>query len=129
MLALKDRMKQARVYAGFSQQTLADRAGVTQQVISTLERGITTSCREMRSLAQVCGVDFEWLETGNGDMLSGQTTATVSDLSVLMGVAHLTAAKQSLLAAIACFPPHISTKESIRLVEEMDSIRSRLVRS
>lgn len=126
MLALKDRMKQARVHAGFSQKALAERAGVTQQIISTLERGITTSCREMRSLALACGVDLEWLETGMGDMLSGHKPVAISDLSRLMGVAHLTAAKQSLLAAIACFPPHVSQKESVKLLEDMDAILARL---
>lgn len=126
MQDLKDRMKQARVYAGYSQKALAIRAAVTQQMISALERGNTTSCRELRSLAKACGVDFEWLETGIGDMISGHKPVAVPDLSRLMGIAHLTAAKQSLLAGIACFPPHISTKESVKLLEGLDSILSRL---
>jgi transcriptional regulator with XRE-family HTH domain len=126
MIPVGERVKLARNHAGLSQKELAERAGVTQQVISTLERGITTSCREMRSLAQACGVDFDWLDTGAGDMFGNHTQTFGHEASRILSFAHLSAAKHSLLAAIASLPPQISQKEALKLLRDMNRILSKL---
>ena len=126
MAQLKDRVKQARLHAGLSQSSLARHAGVTQQVISTLERGITTSCREMLSIAQVCGVDIVWLETGQGDMVAGRSSAHSPEMPRLMCIAHLTASKQSLLAALSCSSTLISPKEGLALLEQIEVLLGKL---
>lgn len=129
MIPVGERVKQARNHAGFSQKELAERAGVTQQVISTLERGITTSCREMRSLAQACGVDFDWLDTGAGNMLGGYSPDPSQDTNKLLSIAHLSASKHSLLAAIASFPPQFSQNEALKLLRDVDGVITRLSKS
>ncbi len=102
---------------------------LSQQVISTLERGITTSCREMRSLAQACGVDFDWLDTGAGNMLGGQSTDLTQDTGKLLSIAHLSASKHSLLAAIASLPPQFSQHETLKLLRDIDGVITRLSKS
>jgi hypothetical protein len=80
----------------------------------------------MRSLAQARDVDFDWLDTGAGQMLGGHSQASAQDAGKLLCIAHLSASKHSLLAAIASLPPQFSQKESLKLLRDMDGVIARL---
>lgn len=66
MNTLKDRMKQAREFAQLTQRQLADRVGVSQPVISQLERGDNLQSVHLLKIAEACRVDPAWLASGNG---------------------------------------------------------------
>uniref|UniRef100_UPI0035A24357 XRE family transcriptional regulator n=1 Tax=Metapseudomonas otitidis TaxID=319939 RepID=UPI0035A24357 len=63
---LKDRVKQARTFAGLTQEELAKLVGVSQPVISQLERGENLQSVHLLKIAEVCGVDPIWLSSGQG---------------------------------------------------------------
>lgn len=67
MSHLKDRIKQARDYGGLTQKQLAERVGVSQPVISQLERGDNLQSVHLLKIAEVCGVDPSWLSSGSGE--------------------------------------------------------------
>lgn len=63
------RLKAARKYAGLTQQQLADRIGIKQQSYQKAECGVTKMPENLRGIADVCGVEFNWLLTGDGLMV------------------------------------------------------------
>jgi phage repressor protein C with HTH and peptisase S24 domain len=67
MSYLKDRIKQAREFGGLTQRQLAERVGVSQPVISQLERGDNLQSVHLLKIAEVCGVDPSWLASGSGE--------------------------------------------------------------
>ncbi|PZE12723.1 Cro/Cl family transcriptional regulator [Pseudomonas sp. 57B-090624] len=67
MSYLKDRIKQAREFGGMTQRQLAERVGVSQPVISQLERGDNLQSVHLLKIAEVCGVDPSWLSSGSGE--------------------------------------------------------------
>nr|CRH06266.1 putative HTH-type transcriptional regulator for conjugative element [Candidatus Magnetococcus massalia] len=81
-MTLKDRIRTAREYAGFTQKELADRVDISQTAIHKLECGRSRSSRRTVAIALACGVNPIWLETGEGDMILGGAGrgAQVSDL-------------------------------------------------
>lgn len=58
------RVKEARKKAGLSQLQLAEAIGVKQPTISELERGESQSSSYLIQIAQICGVNPNWLQTG-----------------------------------------------------------------
>lgn len=66
MSTLKDRIKQARAFGGLTQKDLAKLVGVSQPVISQLERGDNLQSVHLLKIAEVCGVDPIWLSSGHG---------------------------------------------------------------
>ena len=67
-----ERLKMARKKAGFSQEELADKAGVgTQENISKLERTDATGSEYTVQYARACGVSPDWLASEQGDMIEG----------------------------------------------------------
>lgn len=68
----KDRLKLARKHAGLTQAALAVRVGIDQTSVSDLERGKSQGTAYNASIASECGVNPLWLETGKGEMLSGE---------------------------------------------------------
>lgn len=66
MSTLKDRIKQARAFGGLTQKDLAKLVGVSQPVISQLERGDNLQSVHLLKIAEVCGVDPIWLSSGQG---------------------------------------------------------------
>ncbi|HBO3290749.1 TPA: LexA family transcriptional regulator [Pseudomonas aeruginosa] len=66
MSALKDRIKLARKHADLTQRQLAEAVGVSQPVISQLEKGENLQSVHLLKIANVCGVDPEWLAEGTG---------------------------------------------------------------
>jgi len=75
MKSLADRIKAARKHADLTQRELAQKVGVSQPVISQLEKGENLQSVHLLKIATVCGVRAEWLDTGKGSM-------TETDLSV-----------------------------------------------
>ncbi|MBF0625182.1 MAG: helix-turn-helix transcriptional regulator [Magnetococcales bacterium] len=63
---LGQRVYLARKRVRLTQQQLAERIGTRQSAIQKLENGVIRRSRMLIPLAQVCGVDPIWLETGQG---------------------------------------------------------------
>ncbi|AZY47922.1 helix-turn-helix domain-containing protein [Bordetella avium] len=66
MNTFSDRLREARVLRGYTQQSLARVAGLSQSAIASYESGRRQSSRAMRQLARVLRVRLDWLETGQG---------------------------------------------------------------
>ena len=76
---LKDRLKQARKAAKKSQLQVAEAIGVTQSALSQLETGLVDSSSFLPAIANYLGVNAYWLQTGQGDMLTGQQPPKIQD--------------------------------------------------
>lgn len=74
-MELKDRLKAARKHAKLTQDELAGRIGVKQASISDLERGKSQATGFIARIANICGVDALWLESGKGNMTSADADA------------------------------------------------------
>lgn len=79
---LKDRLKEVRIERGMSQQDIADKAGVSQSTIMFLESGRNQSSRKIVEIANVLGINSEWLVTGKGEKYSS-VNATIQNNSKL----------------------------------------------
>ncbi|MFI8384845.1 XRE family transcriptional regulator [Pseudomonas sp. NPDC079086] len=71
MSNLKDRIKSARAHAGLTQLELAKKVGVSQPVISQLEKGENLQSVHLVKIANTCRVDAAWLAEGAGEMIPG----------------------------------------------------------
>lgn len=69
-MTLGKRIQAARQAAGLTQRELALRLGVSQATVHRWERGVSSSCKCVADLADVCGVDPVWLDTGEGDPMN-----------------------------------------------------------
>jgi transcriptional regulator with XRE-family HTH domain len=68
---LSNRLSVARKYAKLSQEELALAVGLTQGLISKIERGDQEETAAIVKIARVCGVRAEWLDDGSGEMIDG----------------------------------------------------------
>lgn len=59
-----ERLKLERVKLKLSQEKLAHRAGVTQSLISQIEKGTNQGSQYLNAIARALGVSADWLETG-----------------------------------------------------------------
>ncbi|MFU2049737.1 helix-turn-helix domain-containing protein [Bordetella hinzii] len=66
MNTFSDRLREARVLRGYTQQALARVAGLSQSAIASYECGRRHSSRATRRLARALHVHLDWLETGAG---------------------------------------------------------------
>lgn len=90
-MSLGRRLKKAREYAGrvmgskrkLSQKQLAERSGVSQQMISKLELGVSKETSGIVALAIYCGVRPEWLSHGTGPMVGESEPAREVLLSIV----------------------------------------------
>ena len=66
----QQRIRLARRTAGMSQNQLAQAVGVQRSAVSHWEapKGKNPNVSHLREVAQVTGIQFEWLVTGRGDM-------------------------------------------------------------
>lgn len=76
-MEFKDRMKAARKEAKLTQVQLAERVGIDQSVISSLERGKYRGSSHTVAIAYALGVSPRWLSSGAGEM---RETSNVSNL-------------------------------------------------
>lgn len=65
-MTLASRLRQTRLSLGISQKELATRSGVTQQMISKLERGEAAGSVDLVAIAGALQVTAEWLFSGAG---------------------------------------------------------------
>lgn len=66
MRTLAERIVWARARAGWTQQELANKAGVAQGTIGNLESGARDSSKKITSIAKALNVDAHWLAEGEG---------------------------------------------------------------
>lgn len=69
------RLKRAMKAAGLTQKELAERAGVSQSVISRLITGKDKTGTQSGVLSHALGVSFNWLHYGTGEMYSANFSA------------------------------------------------------
>lgn len=67
MTDLASRIKRARKLAGLTQKDLAEAVGISQPVISQLEKGTNLQTVHLVAIARACRVSVDWLATGAGD--------------------------------------------------------------
>ncbi|MEM1189905.1 MAG: helix-turn-helix transcriptional regulator [Pseudomonadota bacterium] len=65
-MSLARRLAQTRKAAGMSQKELAEAAGISQQQLSKLERGVALRTAYIVELAEELGVRSKWLHWGCG---------------------------------------------------------------
>lgn len=70
-MKFSERVKQARQFAKLSQEELALAVGLTQGLISKIERGDQEETASVVKIAKVCGVRPEWLDDESGEMIDG----------------------------------------------------------
>lgn len=75
-MEFKDRIKTARKHAKLTQVQLAERVGIDQSVISSLERGKHRGSTHTLAIAYALDVSPRWLTTGEGDMAERSQAAT-----------------------------------------------------
>lgn len=71
MNSLSLRLKAARKKAGLTQRVLAEMTGVSQPLISQIEKGTNASSSDLPKLARACEVSTDWLADGVGSMEPG----------------------------------------------------------
>lgn len=100
-MGIFNRIREAREQAGISQTELARLLGVTRSACSQWESEQGTAPRRERleQLAQLLGVNFEWLATGRG---GGDHPAAVEHWS--SGQSDLPADQQDLLSLYRRLP-------------------------
>lgn len=83
---LADRLKFARKRKDWSQQELADAAGISQGAIGNLESGQRQQPRDLLAISSALGISAVWLELNEGPMLAenAQLRGDVLDLARLM---------------------------------------------
>lgn len=67
MKTLAERLTWARNERGFSQQQLANEAGIAQSTIGSLEAGTRLSARKITQIAAALEVSSDWLADGKGE--------------------------------------------------------------
>ncbi|GAB6196898.1 helix-turn-helix domain-containing protein [Lysobacter xanthus] len=124
----QQRIRLARRYANLSQAALAEAVGVQRSAVSHWEavQGKSPSMANLRRVATVTAVQFEWLATGRGRM-------GMSADDALDGVAAVDAAmvdeplELRMLAAFRRLPPR-SQAPLVELMEQMAELRTGRVR-
>lgn len=71
MQTLSNRLIEARTERGWSQQMLADKAGVSQSLIGNLESGVQRGSTKLTKIADALGVSAHWLADGKGPKPAG----------------------------------------------------------
>lgn len=123
-MTAQQRIRLARRHAGLSQAALAAAIGVQRSAVSHWEavQGKSPSMANLRRLATITGVQFEWLATGRGRM-------ELSANEALEGVAAVDAtlvddpAEMRLLAAFRDIPVR-SRPPLLELLEHMAELRT-----
>ncbi|MGJ8525209.1 HTH-type transcriptional regulator PrtR [Halomonadaceae bacterium LMG 33818] len=72
------RVRKARKQAGLNQAELAEKIGIRQATISELENSLG-STTHLVSIAKACGVNVDWLATGEGEMLPSMQSPIIAE--------------------------------------------------
>ncbi|OOS05974.1 Phage repressor protein C, contains Cro/C1-type HTH and peptisase s24 domains [Moraxella cuniculi DSM 21768] len=87
-MELKDRLKQARKQAGLTQADTAKRIGMAQGTYSALERGESKSTAKIVQIAELFGVNPQWLATGEGEQLTARARVDEIIARLPNGITH-----------------------------------------
>lgn len=68
-----ERLKLARDLKSWTQEDLANAAGVSQGTIGNIESGLRKRPRELLAIAKALGVGADWLQDGIGNFAEGKT--------------------------------------------------------
>lgn len=125
----QQRIRLARRHAGLSQAALAEAVGVQRSAVSHWEavQGKSPSMSNLRRVATVTGVQFEWIATGRGRM-------SLSPDEALDGVSAVDATmvdeplELRMLTAFRSLPPR-SQAPLVELMEQMAELRTGRVRA
>lgn len=71
-MKMGDRIRERRKAAKWSQARLSEESGISQQMLSKLERGVAFGTTEIVQLARALNVTPRWLESGEGAMTADQ---------------------------------------------------------
>lgn len=71
-MSIAENLKRLRKASGMSQKTLAEKAGVGQQLISQLERGENTTSRKLPQIAKGLGCEVHDLDPAYRPSASGE---------------------------------------------------------
>lgn len=120
----QERVRLARRHAGLSQSALAKAVGVQRSAVSHWEAvdGKSPSMANLRRVATVTGVQFEWLATGRGRM-----NLSADDSLEAVAAADGTLVDDSFeLRLIAAFRqlPSRSRAPLVELMEQMAELRT-----
>lgn len=123
-MTAQQRIRLARRHAGLSQSALAAAVGVQRSAVSHWEamQGKSPSMTNLRRVATVTGVHFEWLATGRGRMALSQDealdTVAAADATLVDD-----AFEMRLLAAFRALPAR-SRAPLVELMEQMAELRT-----
>ncbi|MBF0296364.1 MAG: helix-turn-helix transcriptional regulator [Magnetococcales bacterium] len=85
---MANRIELARKYRGMTQKALAQQVGVSQPAVHKWEKGLSTGKRPLDTIARICQVNVEWLESGQGMMIplegdqEGEWAARLPEIAV-----------------------------------------------
>lgn len=112
-----DRLKEARIKSGMSQEELADKLGVSQAYVGGLESNKSFSLKKAKQIGEILGV--------NGDMLyfDNNQNTTKKESTIIKN--NTTDSKEELISSLR---ETIQTKERMILLleRENEDLRARL---
>lgn len=119
----QQRIRLARRHAGLSQTALAREVGVQRSAVSHWEamEGKSPSMANLRRVATVTGVQFEWLATGRGRMGLSQEDA-LDAVSAVQATLVDDAFEMRLISAFRALPAR-SRAPLVELMEQMAELR------
>jgi len=74
------RIRTARELANIDQSTLGKKLGVSQQAVQKWEKNGLSNAKRLTKIAETCGVNFDWLLTGVGNMTQSNIAAMPSNV-------------------------------------------------
>lgn len=88
-MTLGERLKKARLAAGFTQRQLSQESGVKQQTISRIEVGLSSETAQTVLLAKALGVRPEWLDIEDGPMYARKDKKEVSEPEIPQNILRM----------------------------------------
>ncbi|WP_244098924.1 helix-turn-helix domain-containing protein [Burkholderia ambifaria] len=122
MYTLADRLKWARQKAGWSQEELGKKAGVSQSTIGNLEAGTRNSARRLPQIAAVLGVNALWLAEGRGEPASNSKARATYDDAVTSASESARAVIDAILQADQAGEPETTFKLILRMLSASDNL-------
>lgn len=122
-MTAQQRIRLARRHAGLSQSALALAVGVQRSAVSHWEAvdGKSPSMTNLRRVATITGVQFEWLATGRGRMALSHEDA-LDTVAAAEATLVDDASEMRLLAAYRALPAR-SRAPLLELMEQMAELR------
>ena len=123
-MTAQQRIRLARRHAGLSQSALATAVGVQRSAVSHWEavEGKSPSMANLRRVATVTGVQFEWLATGRGRMALSHEDALDTVAAVEATLVDDTF-EMRMLTAFRTLPAR-SRAPLVELMEQMAELRT-----